>query len=317
MPRQGKPWDFPPSKPLPAEGGIATSRQRGAMAEAWWSKRFVDVLESFGLGGRMQRGRRYARAGQVLSLDVAPGRISAKVQGSRRTPYTATVVTAPPTPEQWARIADAMRARVGFVARLLEGEVPHELEAVFTDAGAQLFPRSWREVGAECSCPDWESPCKHLAAALYVFADRLDRDPWLLLAWRGSTRDELLGALAPATTGDAGSTSSRVPTWWPLTPGTVSRATPAHTGAAIDLPPPETPEVPTIVLRRLAAELAPAGGEATIDVRLAPAYVAFASGPQLTDEEPSDEVEVSDEAAPKVSRARRRARESEERRVDE
>ena len=42
-------------------------------AASWWSRRFVDVLESYGLGSRMQRGRRYARAGQVLSFDVQAG----------------------------------------------------------------------------------------------------------------------------------------------------------------------------------------------------------------------------------------------------
>ena len=72
--RWDAPWDtFPPSRPLPAEGGIATRRQRGAMAASWWSQRFVEVLESYGLGTRMQRGRRYARQGQVLDVDVTPG----------------------------------------------------------------------------------------------------------------------------------------------------------------------------------------------------------------------------------------------------
>jgi uncharacterized Zn finger protein len=74
---------FPASKPIPVEGGLVTSKRRGQMADTWWSKRFVDVLESYGLGGRMQRGRRYARQGQVMTLNVTPGLIAAQVQGSR------------------------------------------------------------------------------------------------------------------------------------------------------------------------------------------------------------------------------------------
>lgn len=63
--RWDDPWQrFPPSVPLPVQGGGATSRQRGPMATMWWSRRFVEVLESYGLGARMQRGRRYARTGQ-------------------------------------------------------------------------------------------------------------------------------------------------------------------------------------------------------------------------------------------------------------
>ena len=91
---RGRPtgWDerwtrFEPSKPRPAAGGISSSKARGAMADTWWSKRFVDVLESYGLGGRMTRGRTYARKGQVLSLEVSAGHLVAQVQGSRPLPY--------------------------------------------------------------------------------------------------------------------------------------------------------------------------------------------------------------------------------------
>lgn len=217
MPRRrwDDPWQkYPASKPLPAEGGLATSKQRGAMAETWWSQRFTEVLESYGLGARMQRGRRYARAGQVLSLQVRTATIAAQVQGSRRTPYLVTISLPEPTAEQWAAIDDGMRSKVGFVARLLAGEVPTDLEAVFERAQVPLFPRTWNELRADCSCPDWENPCKHIAAVLYVFADQLDADPWLLLSWRGRTRDQLLEPLrAPDR---AATTADEVAPWWPF-----------------------------------------------------------------------------------------------------
>ena len=197
MPRRwDDPWrQFPESRPLPAVDGLATSKQRGAMATTWWSQRFVEVLESFGLGARMARGRRYARSGQVLSLDVRAGLIVAQVQGSRAKPYVVTVAAPVPTMAQWRKIDAALASRVGFAAQLLAGEVPAELEAVFGSARCALLPRTWGALDCACSCPDWENPCKHIAAALYVFADRLDTDPWLLLAWRGRTRDEVLGSL--------------------------------------------------------------------------------------------------------------------------
>ena len=244
--RWDDPWQrYPASVPLPAEGGLVTSRQRGAMAATWWSRRFVEVLESYGLGTRMQRGRRYARKGQVLSLDVHAATIAAQVQGSRRTPYLVTVSLPEPTPKQWTAIDAAMRAKVGFVARLLAGEVPPDLEEVFGASGVALFPRTWKELRARCSCPDWENPCKHIAAVLYVFADQLDTDPWLLLAWRGRTRDELLDPLrgSPA----AGAAAEEVAPWWPFTgatmpqrgdlppaAGEVQPADPAHADAVLD-----------------------------------------------------------------------------------
>ncbi len=227
--RWDDPWQrYPASVPLPAEGGLVTSRRRGAMAATWWSRRFVEVLESYGLGTRMQRGRRYARSGQVLSLDVHAATIAAQVQGSRRTPYLVTVSLPEPTPAQWQAMDAAMRAKVGFVARLLAGEVPAELEELFRAKGVALFPGTWKELRARCSCPDWENPCKHIAAVLYVFADQLDTDPWLLLAWRGRTREEILDPLRGSSAVD--DTADEVAPWWPFNGSSMPHPT--------DLPPP-------------------------------------------------------------------------------
>jgi uncharacterized Zn finger protein len=206
--------NFPTSKRIQAEGGLATSRARGAMAETWWSKRFIAVLESFGLGGRMTRGRTYARAGQVLTLEVTEGLLVAQVQGSRRTPYAVTVRLATPTPTQWIKITDTLKSRLGYAARLLDGEVPTDLEEVFTAAGSKLFPTQWRELRATCSCPDWGDPCKHQAAVLYVFADQLDRDPWKLIEWMGKSKDEILALFVGSA--PPGETVREVAPWWPL-----------------------------------------------------------------------------------------------------
>jgi uncharacterized Zn finger protein len=215
------PWQrYPSSVPLPVEGGVATSRQRGPMATTWWSRRFVEVLESYGLGARMQRGRRYARTGQVIEVEVSPGMLAAQVQGSRPKPYLVTAVMAVPGDEQWSSILGGMRAKVGFVARLLDGEVPTDLEEVFANAGVPLFPAVWADIRARCTCPDWENPCKHIAAVLYVLADRLDSDPWLVLLLRGRDRDVLLDALAGGGS-PAPAAGSEVAPWWPFGAGPV------------------------------------------------------------------------------------------------
>ena len=268
----GRRWDagwqsYPASKPLPVEGGISTSKRRGAMAASWWSKRFVDVLDSYGLGGRMQRGRRYARSGQVLSLDVSSGLIVAQVQGSRRTPYVVTIRSPQPAPGQWAAIDAAMAARVGFAAHLAAGEVPAELENVFSAASVSLFPSEWVDIGAGCSCPDWENPCKHIAAVLYVFADRLDEDPWLLLLWRGRTREQVIDALRGRGAGSPGeepersSTGHSVAPWWPLQPG-FSSEEPARQA----VPVAEAPQPAHAILDRLAPLAADVGGTEVVDL---------------------------------------------------
>lgn len=236
---------FEPTKRIQVEGGLATSKARGAMAETWWSKRFIAVLESFGLGGRMTRGRTYARSGQVLSLDVTEGLLVAQVQGSRRTPYAVTVRLATPTPIQWLKIADTLRSRLGYAARLLDGEVPTDLEEVFVGAGSQLFPTQWRDLRATCSCPDWGDPCKHQAAVLYVFADQLDRDPWKLLEWLGKSKDEILALFAGSVV--AGAVDREVAPWWPL------RVDAPGTEVVTLIPGAVFPEVPHAILERLSS----------------------------------------------------------------
>lgn len=283
MPRRSwdDPWHrYPESRPRPAEG-IATSKQRGAMAEHWWSQRFVDVLAAYGLGARMQRGRRYARTGQVVTLQVTPGLLSAQVQGSRATPYLVTVQAPPADDRAWAAVEAALRSRVGLVARLMVGEVPSELEEIANEAGLALLPSRWRDLATHCSCPDWESPCKHLAAVLYVFADQLDGDPWLLLTWRGRTRADLLAHLEGI---GSGGTGGGLPSWWPLRPGApaaddTNAADAPAPGPSVAAPrvrgwhaPPATrPDVPPAVLARLAPLDATVLGRPVIDV-VADAY---------------------------------------------
>lgn len=229
------PWQrFSPSVPLPVEGGVATSRQRGPMATTWWSRRFVEVLESYGLGARMQRGRRYARTGQVVEVEVSAGVVAAQVQGSRPRPYLVTVALDVPSNQQWTSILGAMQTKVGFVARLLDGEVPTELEEVFAKAGLPLFPTAWTDIRAKCTCPDWENPCKHIAAVLYVLADRLDTDPWLVLLLRGKDQESLLETL-PGGGHDTATAEPEVAPWWPFSPGPVRVAYEARTDPPVAL----------------------------------------------------------------------------------
>jgi uncharacterized Zn finger protein len=185
---------FPASKPIPVKDGIQARTARGQFGEHWWSRRWIEVLESFGWDNRLQRGRRYARRGQVMNIDVLPGRIAARVQGSRRRPYSVRIEVRPLEPEQWEQVIDALAAQAIFSARLLSGEMPPDIEEVFRAAGVSLFPTSY-DVEMSCSCPDWAVPCKHIAAVYYLLAEEFDRDPFLLFALRGRTREQVTEAL--------------------------------------------------------------------------------------------------------------------------
>ena len=82
---------------------------------------------------------------------------------------------------------------------LLSGEVPDDIEEVFSRVGLALFPQGSHDLPMDCSCPDWSVPCKHLAAVFYVLAERFDDDPFEILAWRGRDREDLLASLDVAT----------------------------------------------------------------------------------------------------------------------
>ncbi len=183
------------------EGGIRAQSRRGAIAQTWWSERFIAVLEDFGMGNRLQRGKNYARRGQVLAMEIEPGAVSARVQGSRARPYRVRVGIAAFGKADWARIERRLADDAWFAAALLAGEMPPEIEQVFADERLSLFPQSPRDLTLDCTCPDWEVPCKHLAAVFYLLAERFDRDPFEILAWRGRGREDLLDDLRAARSG--------------------------------------------------------------------------------------------------------------------
>jgi uncharacterized Zn finger protein len=169
--------------------------RRGAIGESWWSKRFIDVLESLGFGARLTRGRAYARGGRVLEMEIAPGEVRARVQGSRSGAYQVRIGLRVLSEADWARVERAMAARALFAAKLLAGEMPQQIEEAFEASRLSLFPRSASELRSSCTCPDWANPCKHVAAVFYLLAERFDDDPFLVLTWRGRTKADLIDHL--------------------------------------------------------------------------------------------------------------------------
>ena len=183
---------FEASRPIEVDGGIAVRAKRGQIGSQWWSRKFVDVLEDICDRGRLARGRAYARKGQVMQFAVEPGRVRARVQGSRPKPYQVTIRIPAFDKTQWTTLTEIMGTQALYRAALLAGEMPHEIVELFAERGLPLFPE---RLDMDCSCPDWSVPCKHGSAVLYVLAEAFDDDPFLVLAWRGRARSELLDAL--------------------------------------------------------------------------------------------------------------------------
>jgi uncharacterized Zn finger protein len=191
-------WHPPPSRPRPVQGGLKARSARGPIAQTWWSERFIEVLEDIGLGSRLERGRHYARRGQVVSLDVDAGQITAVVQGSRPRPYRTRIGITALGKAQWAQVERALAGNAWYAATLLAGGMPEDIEDVFAGLGLALFPATARDLSLDCTCPDQAVPCKHLAATFYLLAEAFDDDPFTILAWRGRDRDDLLANLHAA-----------------------------------------------------------------------------------------------------------------------
>lgn len=187
-------WTGGRRRPVPG-GGIRIHSTRGEVASTWWSGRFLAVLESLGVGGRLARGRSYARAGQIAALDVGPGAVTATVQGSAVRPYRVRIGVRAFDKTEWSHAVQALAADASHAAALLAGELPHEVEDVLAAVGLPLFPAAPSDLSMDCTCPDAIAPCKHLAAVCYLLAERFDADPFAVLALRGRDRETLLAEL--------------------------------------------------------------------------------------------------------------------------
>ena len=194
-------WDdyegrfFPPSRPRAVQGGIRAQTKRGGFGQKWWARRWIQTLEGFDIASRLQRGRSYARNGQVVSIDIKQGCISAQVQGSRPDPYDVTIRVQTLKNEAWKRVAKVVSSQALFASKLLGGEMPNEMEEAFRSAGVSLFPQRSADLKTDCSCPDWSNPCKHIAAVYYLIGEEFDRDPFLIFKMRGMEREEFLAML--------------------------------------------------------------------------------------------------------------------------
>jgi uncharacterized Zn finger protein len=192
-----------------ARGGIKAENQRGTFGKSWWAKRWTAALDGFGLGPRLSRGRTYARSGQVLAVKVGKGKVDASVQGSRPAPYRVSIVVKVLAPADWRQVAGVLASRALFAAKLLAGEMPDDIEQVFTAARLSLFPAQGADLVTECSCPDWSNPCKHIAAVYYLLGEEFDRDPFLVFRLRGMEREELVGLIGKRDGGAASAPAKR------------------------------------------------------------------------------------------------------------
>ncbi|MCZ6876396.1 MAG: SWIM zinc finger family protein, partial [bacterium] len=160
------------------------------IARSFWGKGWCDHLESFSdFANRLPRGRTYVRNGSVCHLGIHPGRVDAMVSGSEL--YNVTIRINELKTATWESIKTKCSGQIGSVLELIQGKLSNQVMGIVADRDQGLFPKP-SEIKLSCSCPDWATMCKHVAAVLYGVGSRLDDRPELLFLLREVDAAELI-----------------------------------------------------------------------------------------------------------------------------
>lgn len=180
-------------------------------SRTWWGQEFIRALEGISDDGRLSRGRAYVNNGKMTSFEIKDGIVAATVRGSinayfgvyKEPLYITTIEFQPISAAKWAAAIALIASRASLISRLLLNEIPSNIEDSFTTLGLNLLPHGEKDFNAQCSCPDYDNPCKHIAGVYYMVAAELDRDPFLLFELRGLSREDLYKELAKSPLGQA------------------------------------------------------------------------------------------------------------------
>ena len=163
-----------------------------AIARSFWGKAWCGNLESYrDYEYRLPRGRSYVRNGAVLDLAIGTGRIQAVVSGTQL--YDVDIRIKPLAQAHWGRLKAQCAGQIDSLIELLEGRLSDRVMGIVTDRNQGLFPAP-KEIEMSCSCPDWATMCKHVAAVMYGVGARLDAQPELLFTLRNVEHGELIAA---------------------------------------------------------------------------------------------------------------------------
>jgi hypothetical protein len=203
-----------------AERHIAKLKKKGAtaapvvltgraIARTFWGKAWCDNLERYSdYSNRLSRGRSYVRNGSVIDLRIASGEVTALVSGSSI--YTVRAQVEPVPKTRWNAILSDCAGAIDSLVELLQGRFAKGVMERICRQSEGLFPAP-KEINFTCSCPDWATMCKHVAAVLYGVGARLDQSPELLFLLRKVDHNALIATAGrDLTLGGTGPRAGRV-----------------------------------------------------------------------------------------------------------
>lgn len=174
---------------------------RKTYGNTWWGQQWLNALKNIDFSNRLPRGRTYANKGAAKDIRIKGHLISALVQGSRRTPYKVDFEIPLFKTREKSTIVNVITSHPLYLSQLLNRQLPTELFQALKTEGIALFPESWANISGQCSCPDWAVPCKHMAAVLYLVANEIDKNPFMVFQLHGFDLFEALEDKGYAATG--------------------------------------------------------------------------------------------------------------------
>lgn len=176
---------YRPGAPKKVIGGIKAQSKRGAFAKNWWAQEYIRGFEWDASSSRIPRGKRYARSGQIATLEIDNQKISAEVQGTANSSYHCSLEVLPFQEELKKKILETFQKNPAYAIELLNGKLP-EIFSKSVDIGEiDMHPR----IKVKCSCYDSAIMCKHVLAVFYILAETFDQDPMFFFELQGITRE--------------------------------------------------------------------------------------------------------------------------------
>jgi hypothetical protein len=153
--------------------------------KTWWGKKWLETFNGIDYDNRLPRGRTYANTGRAYGIEIKENVITALVTGSRPRPYKVEIVLSKFTPSEQKIIHQTIVNSPSILSGLLNKKLSTKLLDQLKYHGIRLFPQNWQAIKAECSCPDWAMPCKHIAAVIYLIGAEIDKNPFIVFEIHG------------------------------------------------------------------------------------------------------------------------------------
>ena len=158
---------------------------RKTYGNTWWGKQWLNSLNNIDFSSRLPRGKTYANKGLAKAIEIDGNIIKAEVQGSVYKPYKVRFTIPKFTSNEKIVIQSLITDNPFFLSKLLNRELPPNLNRLCEIQGIYIFPDKWDDLKGYCSCPDHAIPCKHMAAVLYLIANEIDKNPFIVFQLHG------------------------------------------------------------------------------------------------------------------------------------